>query len=68
MKEKGNGLHHATPRIIDGIAMPWPIDEKDLSKMRAQVKRYPANVWPCRFAAEWDLTESTARKIIKESK
>jgi hypothetical protein len=58
-------FQHLSKFDMAGIVVAWPVHEHDLSKMVAQVRKSPANVWPARFAAEWDLSEDTARRIIQ---
>jgi hypothetical protein len=41
------------------------IHPSDLAKIKAQVHRNPSAVWPAQLAAEWDLSEETARRMIR---
>lgn len=55
---------HVSKFDAAGVIVPWVVHEHDMAKIKAQIARYPA-MWASRLAAEWDLSEETARRIIK---
>jgi hypothetical protein len=68
MKTETQPMLHASQRVIDGMPFPWPIDEKDLARIKAQIKKNPGHAWPSRIASEWDVTEGVARRLIRDAK
>ena len=60
-----DAMHHVSKRIINEVAFPWPIDEADVARIRAQCRNNPARVWPSQLAQEWDISEGLARRFIQ---
>lgn len=58
-------MYHLSKRTIDSVSFPWPIDDADIARIKAQCRNNPARVWPSQLASEWDISEGLAKRFIQ---